>query len=66
MLNKYLNKKVEIAEKYYNGSSTIEGKLNNGNLNRTIGTITAIDENFIEVDNSILIAIRYIYRIKLI
>jgi len=66
MLEKYKNQKVEVAEKYYNGPSTTESRLVNGHLNKTVGVITGIDENFIELDNSILIAIKYIYRIRLV
>ena len=66
MLDKYINKKVEIAEKMFSYSSTIEGKLMNGPLNKTIGVITAVDDKFIEVDNNMLIAIDFIYRIKII
>jgi len=66
MLEKYLNKKVEIAEKYYTGASTLEGKWDNGHLNKSVGVITGIDDNFIELDHNTLIAIKFIYRIKLI
>lgn len=66
MLEKYINKKVEISEKMYSYSSTIEGKFNNGHLNKIIGTITAIDDNFIQLDNNTLVAIKFIYRIEVI
>ena len=66
LINKYLNKEVEIAEKIYNSSSTLDGVLGSGYINKINGTITGIDENFIELDNSILISIKFIYRITLV
>ena len=61
-MNNYLNKKVAIREKLFEYSST-NIPLNN-KYNTTIGVITNIyDNKFIELDNKILIAIDYIYKI---
>ena len=67
MLEKYLNKEVIIEEKLYQYSSTISelgmAKMSIATQNRTEGTITAIDENFVELDNTMLISRKFIYRI---
>lgn len=53
MLEKFLNKKVQIM---YTGYS--EGQYSEK------GIVTKIDDNFIEVDNDKIIAIKYILTIK--
>lgn len=69
MLEKYLNKEVIIEEKQYNSISTISqmkmSKNAIGVLCRVEGIITAIDDEFVEVDNKMLIARKFIYRIIL-
>ena len=60
MLEKYLNKNVVIQEKIYAHESITASKIS------TIeGVITAIDDEFVEVDNKMLIARKFIYRIIL-
>ena len=62
IMNKLLNKKVIISEKCFDGRSSSSYK-----LNKSDGTITNIyDNKFIELDNKILIAIDYIYKIQII
>lgn len=64
-MNNYLSKKVAIREKLFEYSST-NIPLNN-KYNTTIGVITNIyDNKFIELDNKILIAIDYIYKIEIL
>lgn len=64
-MNNYLNEKVAIREKLFEYSST-NISLNN-KYNTTIGVITNIyDNKFIELDNKILIAIDYIYKIEIL
>ena len=70
MLEKYLNKEVIIEEKLYNSNSTvyqtsIGRNLSMGMTNITEGILTNIDNDYIEVDNKMLIARKYIYRISL-
>ncbi len=68
MLEKYLNKKVVIEEKQFQFSSTVVGatvSTGMAALNKIEGIITAIDNEFIEVDNKMIIARKFIYRIKL-
>lgn len=69
MLEKYLNKEVIIEEKLYQYASTIsnEGmaKMTLACQNRISGVVTAIDNNFIELDNNSMINLNYIYRIRL-
>ena len=65
MLKKYINKKVEITEKHYGGFCT-RLMMGNDKLATTIGTITDVDDKFIEIDNEILININHIFRIKII
>ncbi len=65
LLEKYLNKKVIISEKLYNFSSTLDGTMTNGR-NFVKGVITAIDNDYIELDNNTLITIKFIYRIQVI
>ena len=65
-MNNYLNKKVEIREKTFGGISSTNMPMNN-KFNTIIGTITNIyDNKFIELDNKILIALDYIYKIEII
>ena len=52
MLEKFLNKKVQIRYTIY------------GNFINAKGVLTNLDENFIELDNDEVIAIRYILSIK--
>jgi len=69
MLEKYLNKKVVIEEKQFQFSSTLVGKTvttGMAALNKIEGIITAIDDEFIEIDNKMIIAKKFIYRIKLV
>ena len=67
MLEKYLNKEVIIEEKLYQYASTISGtgmaRMAVATQNRITGTITAIDDNFVELDHTELIARQFIYRI---
>ena len=68
MLEKYLNKKVVIEEKQFQFPSTLVGaSVTTGMaaLNKIEGTITAVDAEFVELDNKMLIARKFIYRIKL-
>ena len=66
MLEKYLNKEVIIEEKLYNIQSTRkEDKWFLETLNKISGTITAIDEDFVELDNTSLISRKFIYRISM-
>lgn len=65
-MNNYLNKKVEIREKVFGGVSSTNMPMNN-KFNTLVGVITNIYANkFIELDNKILIAIDYIYKIEII
>lgn len=65
-MNKYLNKKVMIYEKLFDSLSS-DSKRITWNYNVTIGVITdIIDNKFIEIDNKILFAIDYIYKIELV
>lgn len=67
MLEKFLNREVIIEEKLYQYASTISespmARMAVATQNRVSGTITAIDENFIELDHTSLIARKFIYRI---
>ena len=70
MLEKYLNKGVIIEEKLYNSISTIYttgvGKsLSMGMENIVEGILTNVDDDYIELDNKVLIARKFIYRITL-
>ena len=69
MLEKYLNKEVIIEEKLFNLSSTISrsgmAKMTLGTQNQISGLLTAMDDEFVELDNNILVARKYIYRIIL-
>ena len=65
-MNNYLNKKVEIREKVFTGVSSTNMPMNNI-YNTLVGLITNIyDDKFIELDNKILIAIDYIYKIEIV
>ena len=58
LLNKFIGKKVIIYEKDYVGY--------NKNFDKTEGIITAIGDEFIELNNGTgLIAIKYVYSILL-
>lgn len=61
MLDKYIGKSVEIYEKMYNGISLLKMR-----GNKITGMVTAIDNNFIELDNKILINIKHIYVITVL
>ena len=71
MLEKYLNKEVIIEEKLYNASSTVytesgfAQRMSMGMTNVTEGILTAIENEYIELDNKMLIARKFIYRITL-
>ena len=58
MLEKFLNKKVKVYISNYGAGSPSDA------VNLKEGTITALDENFIELDSDEIIAIRYIRNIK--
>lgn len=63
-MKNYLNKRVEIREKVFGGISSTR---TNDKLNTLVGIMTNIYGNkFIELDNKILIAIDYIYKIEII
>ena len=65
-MNNYLNKKVEIREKIFGAASSTFFVVQE-NMNKTVGVITNIyDNKFIELDNKILIAIDFIYKIEII
>ena len=57
LLNKYIGKKVVIYEKDYVGYVKVN--------DRTEGTVTAVGDEFIELNGTGLIAIKYIYSIFL-
>ena len=62
-MNNYLNKKVAICEKRFDGNSSTRFN----KYSTTIGVLTNIyDNKFIELDNKILIAIDYIYKIEIL
>jgi len=67
MLEKYLNKEVIIEEKLYKYPSTLLFRRTGPDItqNKVEGTITAIDDEFVEVDNRMLISRKFIYRITL-
>ena len=60
MLEKLLNKKVRI----YFGNFAVPPELGQMSAKRE-GIVTAIDKEFIELDNDLIIAIKYVTRIKL-
>lgn len=66
-IGKYLNKQVVIEEKNYQFPSTVHmGKISGlATQNEIEGTITDFDEEFIELDNTMLISRKFIYRIRL-
>lgn len=65
-MDNYLNKKVEIREKVFGGASSTNMPLNN-KFNTLVGIITNFYGNkFIELDNKILIALDYIYKIEIV
>ena len=65
-MDHYLNKKVEIREKIFGVASSTYFIVQE-NMNKTVGVITNIyDNKFIELDNKILIAIDFIYKIEII
>ena len=59
MLEKFLNKKVEITATTH-GSVIAFGKASI----ITRGTVTGVDANFIELDNNRVISIKYIISIE--
>ena len=73
MLENYLNKNVAIEEKLFHLPSAISEKTKNemphavkvNQVNTIEGIITDFDENYIELDNKMLIARKFIYRITL-
>ena len=67
MLEKFLNKEVVIEEKLYATASTLSiSKFQAPTYqNKLEGIITAIDDEFIELDNNALVARKFIYRITL-
>ena len=71
ILEKYLNKEVIIEEKLYNSSSTVytesnyAKRMSMGMTNITEGILTSIEDDYIELDNKMLIARKFIYRIIL-
>lgn len=65
-MDNYLNKKVEIREKIFGAASSTHIPMSN-KVNTLVGVITNIYANkFIELDNKILIAIDYIYKIEIV
>ena len=62
MLEKFLNKKVLICIAHY--ASTIEKYTSNLSQFQRKGTVTNVDDCFIELDNNEVIAIKYITTIK--
>ncbi len=64
MLEKYINKNVIVTEKTYYGFSS---KLIMGNksLATIKGILTSVDDNYIELDNEILINRNHIYTIMI-
>ena len=65
-MDTYLNKKVEICEKIFGAASSTYFLIQE-NINKTVGIITNIyDNKFIELDNKILIAIDFIYKIEIL
>ena len=67
MLEKFLNKNVVIEEKLFRYPSTLRGgKLaSDMTQNKIEGVVTAIDDEFVEIDNNMLISRKFIYRITL-
>lgn len=66
-IEKYLNKQVIIEEKNYQYPSTahIGGFGGLATQNEIEGIITDFDTDFIELDNTMLISRKFIYRIRL-
>ena len=64
MLENYINKNVIVTEKTYHGfsSNLIMG---NRSLATIKGILTSVNDNFIELDNEILINRNHIYTIKI-
>lgn len=58
MLEKFLNKRVRIYVTTYGSSNAIS---NNANQK---GVVTSIDDKYIELDNNIVIQIKYIVSIE--
>ena len=66
-MDNYLNKKVEIREKVFGGITSTSYGLGGSAANKIVGVITHIYAGkFIELDNKILIAIDYIYKIEIV
>lgn len=65
-MENYINRKVEIREKVFAMVSSTNIPMNN-KYNTITGTITNIyDNKFLELDNKILIALDYIYKVEVI
>ena len=65
MLEKFLNKNVELTVAT-NGSSTKYRLVRSGDSFYKKGTVTKLDDNFIELDNNMVIQIKYIIAIEAI
>ena len=65
MLEKFLNKNVELTVAT-NGSSTKYQLFRSGDSFYKKGTVTKLDDNFIELDNNMVIQIKYIIAIEAI
>ena len=66
MLEKFLNKNVLICiASYASAHEKIVVSVKNSMMPfQRIGTVTRVDENFIELDNNEIVAIKYISTIK--
>jgi len=66
MLEKFLNKNVEICLAEYAKAIDHISIGTKGVLEQYLrkGTVTRVDDNFIELDNNLVIAIKYITTIK--
>ena len=72
MLEDYLNKEVVVEEKLYNTASTIyttsdfaKNLSSKGMTNVVEGILTNISNDYIELNNKMLITKKHIYRITL-
>ena len=63
LLKKYLGRKVVVFEKIYGHISAVRTDALQ-RAYRVEGTVTGVDDNFIEIDNKILVQIQFIYQIK--
>ena len=64
MLENYINKNVIVTEKTYRGFSS-HLVMGNKSLATIKGILTSVNDNFIELDNEILINRNHIYTIKI-